>query len=191
MSTTRRTTLKYLGLGAIVTPIAGLGLIAAMGPGTLERQREAARRDGLPLLPEDLKRTPPVPDEQNAAPLLRELDKLWESKPEKERNAWDKVTSDFNRNPDDPKLRAAFAAGVGKYPDLVRLAERAATRPHCDFAYEWNLVPKLVCFPDEDIVRRFARFFALRARLSTTSEEAFADIAQPLALGAFSLKPRR
>jgi hypothetical protein len=183
MSATRKIVLKYLGLGAVAVPFAGLGFVAATGPGALERQREAARRDGLPLLPEDLKRASPVPEEQNAAPFLRELVRLWKSKPEKERNAWDRAAYNFDRKPEERTHRASFEAIVGDYPDCLRLAEAAAERPHCDFAYDWGRLPNVATYSNRDVVRRFARFFALRARLATTPEMAFADIARAARLG--------
>lgn len=183
MSASRKTILKYFGLGAIAVPVAGLGLVAATGPGALERQREAARRDGLPLLPEDLKRTPSVPEEQNAGPLLRELVRLWNSKPEKERNAWDRAAYNFDRKPEDRACRASFAARVKDFPDCLRLAEAAAERLHCDFGYDWGRLPNVATYSNREAVRRFARFFALRARLATTPETAFTDIARAAHLG--------
>ena len=182
MSATRRTTLKYLGLGAVALPFASLALIAALGPGTLERQRRAARREGLPLLPEDLRRNPPVPEGQNAAPILRELHRLWESKPEKERDAWASAASHCYQHPENPKLRVAFEAGVRKYSDLVQLAEKVTTRPHCDFAYDWSVG---VNFDDSELtsVNNFARLFATRSLIATKPKVAFAEAAHAANLG--------
>lgn len=182
MNATRKVILKYLGLGAVAVPVAGIGLIAAMGPGTLERQREAARRDGLPLLPEDLKRTPPVPDEQNAAPLLRELHHLWRSKPDKEIDPWIAVAHNMCRKSEDASFRAAFAKGVGKFPEFVRLAEAAAERPHCDFGCDWSRGMKLE-FPELSVTRHAASFFAARALIAGEPSSAFSDIARAAHLG--------
>jgi hypothetical protein len=44
---------------------------------TLPRELAAARREGLPLTPADLRRSPPVPTAQNAAPLYREFVRRW------------------------------------------------------------------------------------------------------------------
>ena len=182
MNPTRRAILKWGGITLVSSPVVGILTLSISGPGLLERQREAARREGIPLLPEDLRPNPPIPDAQNAGPLLKELTRRYNALPEKESHDWDATYDSFGKNLDDPKARAAFQASLVRYADLVHLAEDATARPHCDFAYDWSQGMNLE-FPEFAIVRRFGRLFTARASLATDSSQAWADVARCAKLG--------
>ncbi|WP_395088953.1 hypothetical protein [Armatimonas sp.] len=182
MNPTRRAILRWSGITLVSSPVVGILTLSISGPGLLEKQREAARREGIPLLPEDLRPNPPIPDAQNAGPLLKELTRRYQTLPEKESHDWDATYDLFGKNLDDPKARVAFQESLVRYADLIQLAEDATARPHCDFAYDWNLGMNLQ-FPEFAIVRRFGRLFTARAALATDASSAWADVARCAKLG--------
>lgn len=182
MNLRRRDVLKWTGVTLAASPVAGLFTLAVAGPGLLEKQREAARREGIPLIPEDLKRNPPVPESENAGPLLKELTRRYSAIPEAEKRAYDKLYEAFSKSPDDPAARAALQKGLVSYTELLALAERASALPHCDMGYDFSLGPNLL-FPEFAVLRHFARMFAARAWLATEADAAWEDIARTAKLG--------
>ncbi|WP_395143020.1 hypothetical protein [Armatimonas sp.] len=182
MNPTRRAILKWSGIALVSSPVVGILTLSISGPGLLERQRSAARREGIPLTPEDLRPNPPIPNAQNAGPLLKELTRRYKVLPEKESHDWDATYDQFGKNLDDPKARVAFQESLVRYADLVQLAEAATERPHCDLAYDWNQGMNLE-FPEFAIVRRFGRLFTARASLATDASSAWADVARCAKLG--------
>lgn len=182
MNPTRRAILKWSGIALASSPVVGILTLSIAGPGLLEGQRSAARREGIPLTPEDLRPNPPIPDAQNAGPLLKELARRYQALPEKESHDWDATYDLFGKNLDDPKARVAFQESLVRYADLVHLAEAATECPLCDLAYDWNQGLNLQ-FPEFAIVRRFGRLFTARASLATDSSRAWADVARCAKLG--------
>ena len=182
MNPTRRSFLKWSGIALASSPVVGLLTLSISGPSLLEKQREAARREGIPLTPEDLRPKPPIPDSQNAGPLLKELTKRYNALPEAEQSAWDKTYDTFAKTIDDPVARAAFQESLVRHADLMTLAERITTLPYCDLAYDWSLGPKLE-FPELAITRRFGRLLAARAWLARDASSAWADISRCAKLG--------
>lgn len=164
------------------SPLVGTMILGVTGPGLLEEQRAGARREGLPLTPDDLRPNPPVPDSQNAGPLLKELTQRYNALPKRECNLWDKAASDFLKNPKDATAQAEFSAGLTRYTELIALVEDAVERPHCDLAYDWNLGPNLL-FPEFTVLRQFARTLVCRALLAQDASSAWADITRAAKLG--------
>ncbi len=182
MNPTRRAILKWSGIALASSPVVGILTLSISGPGLLEQQRAAARREGIPLTPEDLRPNPPIPDAQNAGPLLKELTRRYGAIPEPEKRAYDKLYEAFSKSPDDPTARAALQKSLVQYADLMQLVERASALPHCDMAYDWNLGPNLL-FPEFAVLRHFARMLSTRAWLATDASSAWRDIACVAKLG--------
>src|SRR5437588_1996068 len=94
---------KWLWLALLVPVImAGLGVWTVHNFGVrltkyapvarmLPAELAAAKREGLPLTPADLRPKPPVPDSQNAAPLYRRIDVALRSLPKAAQDADGKV----------------------------------------------------------------------------------------------------
>ncbi len=160
----------------------GLLTLSISGTSLLEKQREAARREGIPLTPNDLRPNPPIPDSENAGPLIKELARRYGAIPEPEKRAYDKLYEAFSKSPDDPAARAALQKSLIPYADLMQLAERASALPHCDMAYDWSLGPNLL-FPEFSVLRHFARMLSARAWLASDADSAWRDIACVARLG--------
>jgi len=182
MSISRRSILKWGGTALAVSPIVGGTLLAITGPSAVQRQRTAARAEGLPLTPQDLRPQPPVREEDNAAPLLRELTTRYNAIPKQETRTWEKALSTLLKKPTDSEAKTAFLAGLIRYAPLIALAEQAAKRPHCDFGYDFSKGATLE-FPEFGIVRHFAQVFVNRACAAESADEGFADIARAAQLG--------
>lgn len=182
MNTSRRSILKWSASALAASPIIGGLTLAITAPSAAQQQRDAARREGLPLTPEDLRPQPPVRDVDNAAPLLRELTQLIQHNKEPAFKLWDKASADLLKNPDDAKLRATFQEGLTRYAALIATAEQAATLPHCDFNYDYAQGPNLL-LPELATFRQLARLFTARALLAQDASSAFADIARAAKLG--------
>ncbi|WP_309719298.1 hypothetical protein [Armatimonas sp.] len=182
MNPTRRSILRWGGLALATSPLMGLLMLSISGPSLLEKQREAARREGIPLTSDDLRPNPPIPDSENAGPLLKELTERYNMLPKRERSLWEKATGDLLTKPSDANAMVAFDEGLTRYADLIVLLEQAAELPHCDLAYDWNQGP-LLLFPEFAIVRNFARVLMLRARTARDAKAAWADIARTAKLG--------
>jgi hypothetical protein len=182
MNPTRRSILKWSGLALASSPVVGLLTLSISGPSLLERQRAAARREGIPLTPEDLRPNPPIPDSQNAGPLLKELTKRYRTLPEKERIAWEKLSGDLLKAPEDEALRATFLDSEQRYATLIHLAQDASALPHCDMAYDWSQGPDLL-FPEFAVLRQFARILTAKAYLASDATHAWTSIAQAAQLG--------
>jgi hypothetical protein len=105
----------------------------------LPAQRAAAKRLGLPLTPDELRRHPPVPPARNAAVIWTTILAL--------------PPSDWPTNFENDVLLSIVGldgssgdwANAGrilrKYSKLLRLANQAAARPECDFQSKWELGP--------------------------------------------------
>jgi hypothetical protein len=176
MSTSRRRILSLIARGVCAAPLAGGLFVAASAPSRLEKEREAARREGVPLEPRDLQPRPAILPEQNAGPLLQEITREYNAIPASERHPWEFCK--FLEKPDDPKEIATVQSGLTRCAALIRLAETAAALPHCDFHYDYALGPDLL-LPELAVVRQCARFFASRALLNND----LADVARAARLG--------
>jgi hypothetical protein len=182
MNPTRRSILRWGGIALVSSPVAGILTLSISGPSLLEKQREAARREGIPLTPDDLRPSPPIPDSENAGPLIKELTKRYNALPETEQKAWDKTYDTFAKATDNSAARAAFRDSLTRYADLIQLAESAAECPHCDLAYDWNQGLNLE-LTEFAIVRRFGRLLAARSWLATDASSAWEDVARCARLG--------
>jgi len=142
----------------------------------LPQERAAARREGIPLTPGDLRRSPPVLNSQNAAPLYRRITAALN---EKAMSADVKALDPLRQPGRTDKDRTTARLVLARRKPLLDLAERAAALPHCDFQrpYEQGTAME---FPEYSALRHMARLLAARATLESDAgqpEEAFATIA--------------
>ncbi|MGC4046338.1 MAG: hypothetical protein QM758_21315 [Armatimonas sp.] len=182
MKTPRRDALKYLIRGAVLAPVAGLGIAVGLGPSAVERQRKLARAENIPLLPEDLHHASTVSDAENAALPLRALTQYWADISESESHAWENASSQVNKHPEDMAALMVFLDGLEQYPEIFELVEEAARRPHCDFQYDGSQGFDLM-FSEFAVTRSVGRLLAARAQLAAIAENTFADIARIARLG--------
>lgn len=151
---------------------------------TLPAELSAARRDGLPLSPADLRPSPPVPPSQNAAPIYRQIDVAFRARQSLADADGETAAAALRRSAteaDKQKVRAALA----RWEPQMRLAETAAGRTGCDFARRWELGPELE-YTEFPSMRRLARFFAVRALLDSDAgrpDAAFRSIAVGAKIG--------
>lgn len=152
---------------------------------TLPAELAGARREGLPLTPSDLRRLrPPVPPAQNAAEIYRKTQTFFERTPKAARDADSNVLAVLLKTRtavDRNRAREVLARSAR----LLRLAEQAAARPHCDFNRPWEQGPD-VTFPEYAPARHLCRLLAARAVLETESgrpEAALRDIAAGARVG--------
>lgn len=144
----------------------------------LPQERAAARREGIPLTPADLRRRrPPVPAEQNAAPLYRRIAAALDRQA---MNA-DAKTLDWLRRPKarTNQDREAARRVLARRKPVLDLAERAAALPGCDFRRPYEKGAAIE-FPEYAALRHVARLLAARATLESDAgqpEKAFASVA--------------
>lgn len=165
-----------LGVALIVVPgfllarslsrtlAAGMDRFKAFGPvaARLPQEMAAARREGLPLTPQDLRRTPAAPAERNAAPIYAAMVQLLNKGDRSETdNIGDVLNTALSGDPARLDRNAARAL-LTRYDAVVRLADRAAAMPDCDFGREYAK-PSNVQFPEFAATRAAARLLALRA----------------------------
>lgn len=182
MNTTRKTLLKRgVGLALGVPLLGGLGA-TAVWPVLRDQELAAARADGVPTEPADLRPNPPVPPERNAGPLLIELTRRTPPWDDSRAKVWRKAGDTLRKTPDDPAARTAVAEGIARYGDLFALAEKAAALPDCDFAYDWGRAD--VPMPELATARDGAKAFSTRAALTQDPDAAAADALRAARLGA-------
>lgn len=100
----------------------------------VDRERAETRRQGIPVEPEDLQRTPAVPPDQNAAPLYREAFRKLPEIPSDVDQAIQRVL----RN---EALEADFTQVAAKFDGLepwLQTVIRATRLPSCDFERDWS-----------------------------------------------------
>ena len=180
------------GLAVVGLPILGIGGSAlwtwrTFGPdaAALEEEHEAARRENIPLTPEDLRPKTPVPDALNAAIPIREAMRLW---PEAARNKDEKILELVRLPGASEANRAAAREVLIKLKPVVALARDAASRPLCDFAYDFEKGSDLT-LPEMAFLRALARLFCRSAAIAESSKEAFSDIGSAARLGAHAGSP--
>lgn len=152
---------------------------------SLPAELDAARKEGLPLDPADLRPTPPVPAELNAAPLYRKIDALWNRNAKANRDADNDALSAVARPAHNETDRSKAREVIQRNTEIVRLAERASILPRCDFQRPYEEGPNMK-LPEYGTARTLARFFAARAILESDAgkpEAALADIAAGARIG--------
>jgi hypothetical protein len=103
-----------------------------------DRSVDGARKAGLAVLPEDIK-TGPVPSEQNAAPVYRQIDAHLKQQPTGKTS--DEVRKLLAPMPPSPAELARGRKRIAERAELLRLVHEAAARPSCDFQRDWSLGP--------------------------------------------------
>lgn len=136
-----KTSMKLIGAvgaGLLLLGQGGVGMAQKAKSATpdLAAQRKAARAEGLPLTPVDLKRNPPVPDEENAAFAYQQIMGEMENLPD-----WEERTKQLDqwllgeRVEQGSALARKFAADTA--PFLARI--EAATRlPNSEFYRDYT-----------------------------------------------------
>ena len=185
---------RLIILGAVMfVLIAGLGIwigkmfgrvqqyapVAARLPAELA----AARSEGLPLTPADLRRPYRVPPSENAAPLYRRIDSILKALPKTE-SAEDGAVNKLARSA-RPAEKALARRIVQRRSKVLALVDQAAARTHCDFEREFDKGPDLM-LPEYASMRQAARLLAGRALLRAEDgdlEGAFQSIATGAKIG--------
>lgn len=156
--------------------------------GRLPHELAMARAEGLPLEPAELRRHPPLTADRNAAPIFREMvamSRELEGQRPGSTRTYEDAADGLRRWGRTEADRQAARQYVQRWEPYLRLAERAAAMPDCDFQrrYEEGLDMK---FPEYAAARQAARVLAMRAVLRSDDGDvdgAFRDIAAGFALG--------
>ena len=133
---------------------------------------EAYRATGLPWVAADLAPKPPVPDDENAAPLLREGARAMVAK------GWGKALPAVRRAADEGRWTDLDRALAGYAPALKTLVA-ASNRPRVDFRRDWDLAGNIL-LPEYAGIRGGVQALALRARSRAAQGDpmdALADLA--------------
>lgn len=154
------------GLLAIYFTVKGAidhGIDLAVGEKSraLQSERDAAKREGLPLTPEELFREVQKPSPaQNAAPIYRQM--IVEDKKNKESEELTEIIRAYRRGDleDTSKIESFLEL---KRPTL-ELALKAAALPTCDFDRNWNDGAAML-MPELAGLKAAARRLSLRARI--------------------------
>jgi hypothetical protein len=185
MGLSRKTLLGCGALG-IGLPLLGVGggfiwVLKTFGESSshLEEERALARKEGVPLLPEDLRPKLLVPASQNAAPLIREALALW---PEQARKKDEKVLEPLLKPGFTEAQRSEAEPVLKKLAPMLALAREAAQKEDCDFQYDYAQGFKLE-FPELPLLRALARLLSVSAALAPTPEEAFSEVRLMAQLG--------
>jgi hypothetical protein len=122
------------------------------GPRDLALQRAAARGEGIPLTPAQLKAAAPPPAALNAAPVYEELAQMLKAKPVdlSTLQIVGRLGADRSTTPDE---LAAVRKMLEKRQDAIDLVHQATERPRCVFRSDWSHGPPLL----------FREFTTLRA----------------------------
>jgi hypothetical protein len=151
---------------------------------SLPAELAAAKREGLPLEPADLRRKPPVPDSRNAAPYLREMARECEATRARSSAETGDVGAAMRRPGRSAADRQAARDLLERESRMIELAEKVAAKPDCDMDKPYEQGPELM-FPEFVAARQAARLLAIRAILSSDSgrlQSAFRDIGAGLRL---------
>jgi hypothetical protein len=128
-------------------------------PSAYDRAVAEARKAGFVVMPEDIK-TGPVPPEQNAAPIYRQLDAYLKQNPTGKTSSV--VRRLLNRTPPTPVELARGRALIAQRAQFFKLIHEAAARPRCDFQRDWSLGPDIL-FPEYARMRDAVRWLVGRA----------------------------
>jgi hypothetical protein len=154
------------------------------GTRDLARQRDAARREGIPLAPEEFQRPLP-PAELNAASIYTKLTQLLKEKPidEKAQNAATRLGSRYQHGPENVTTARKLLADRA---DVMALIHQATDRPKCVFQRDWSLGPELR-FPEFSAARTAVRLITVESLLLARDgrySEAITNQARGLRLAA-------
>ncbi len=131
------------------------------------KERQAARAEKLPLSPNDLRRNPPVPDADNAAPIYEQMYKSFRAK-SKQISALEKDALNITSLTATPDEIASHFGTVRQLVTLTQpelaLMEQAARKPDCDFKRPWEK-GAAVLFPEYADMRRMARLLRVKAEV--------------------------
>ncbi len=128
----------------------------------LPAELNAARAEALALTPADLLPDVPVADSRNAALLYQQITATDRGGPEGE--SFIAVAKGIATASDHRTVKV----GLRKAAPLLRLAEKAAALPDCDFHRNWSLGPDLL-LPEYAVLRKTARMLAAEATLQCES----------------------
>lgn len=123
----------------------------------VEKEREETRRQGIPVEPEELKRTPPIAPDQNAAPLYREAFKEF---PEVKSELDEAISRVLKSEASDPDV-AQVAAKFESTEPWLQTVIRATQLPSCDFERDWSSGMYLE-FPELAGMKKCAKWLAAR-----------------------------
>ena len=165
----------WIGLGVLalvlivlvtVGYLASVGLRVSDGWQTVARtlpfEEEKATKQGLPLEPEDLRPTPPVPSDKNAALIYRKIDALYHHDSDARREAEGDAVSEFMRPKTRNQRRKEVDSILLHRRKMMGLAEQATSLAVCDFDRPWKQgidTPS----PELPAMRNLARLFAARS----------------------------
>ncbi len=142
---------------------------------SLPAELAAARREGLPLEPSDLRPATPIPDDQNAANVYRAISPKISHLPSIPSDSIANVAIGDGTTKDIAKVQNYLT----HHENQLSQIEGASYLPHCDFKPRWEEGMELL-FPDFARLREVARLFAARAMLKSKSGDpigALSDIA--------------
>ncbi|MGC4046622.1 MAG: hypothetical protein QM758_22755 [Armatimonas sp.] len=164
-----------VGLGVPLLTLSGglLWTVQTFGGDSqrLEEERATARREGVPLTGEDL-RSDPIPDEENAAILIRQVMKLW---PESKRNRDEAPFKNVLKGTATEAERTEARAVLARLAPILNLAHEAANRPSCNFEYDLNKGAALL-LPEMAPMRAMGRLLCYESALEDSPEKSFATI---------------
>lgn len=125
--------------------------------------RESAKEIGFPLSARDIRPNPPIPAAQNAAAHYRRADTIYK------RHDRDKALpdnwSDYPRSNRAEANRKAAQEALERSRELLKLADEAASLPHCDFNRPWDQGAETVLMPEFAVMRQFVRLLGVQATL--------------------------
>jgi hypothetical protein len=139
----------------------------------LPAELAAARKEGLPLHPDDLRPARPIPPQQNAAPIYAQIHRSLQIAPKSDRLDLPKLAR--SKSPADRKKAREVLA---RRSSLLALARKASARPFCDFNRAYEKGPDLL-LPEYASMRELGRMLAADSLLKARDgdiEGAFASI---------------
>ena len=148
---------------------------------TLPSELAAARREGLALIPADLRRSPSVPPDQNAAPIYRRIHALFGALGTAERKREEDVRQALRGGAASPKTLGLAARLLSDRAPILRLARQAARLQHCDFERPYEQGPNLL-LTEPGSLRRLAQLLAIEAQLAS-AEGRVADAFEAIHVG--------
>jgi hypothetical protein len=169
---TRRRVLWIFGIFATICPVAicgfGYGLFRSTfgsSADSLPRETELARKEGIPLEPDDLRPRPPVAASQNAATVYTPFFSAIE-RAAKGQQKLSAACADLAKGEATAEQLALVDQILAKvHEPLVEVAS-ASKRPYCDFHYRYELGPALL-FPEMAQAKTAAKLLIAKAhRLS-------------------------
>jgi hypothetical protein len=104
----------------------------------LSREIELDRKAGMPLEPKDIRPNPPIPDDQNAAPLYRDLFRRIEIVFTNYPNLRNGLSTGMKGTGTSKQRQDVERALASLDGTLITLAAVARKRPYCDFHYPFE-----------------------------------------------------